>query len=295
MTILVTGGTGQLATGLAAQASGRKIVVLGRPILDFDQPDRIAGVLAAHRPSLIINAAAYTAVDKAETDADAAFRANAHGPEILAHYCAAADIPLIHVSTDYVFDGTKGAPYLEADPTNPIGVYGASKRAGEIAVLAACPKALVLRTSWVYAPYGRNFVLTMLGAAQRVPTLRVVADQIGCPTAAPDLAAAILAIADQLAQGWRHDYSGLYHAAGTGAISWHGLAAAAFAEAARYGRTPPEVIAITTGDWPTPVRRPADSRLDCGRLADVFGLRLPAWQDALRRMIDQALGRQNAG
>ena len=295
VTILVTGGTGQLATALASLAGGRKLVVIGRPTLDFDQPDRITEVLAAHQPSLIINAAAYTAVDKAEADIDAAYRANASGPEILARFCAAADIPLVHVSTDYVFDGAKGAPYVETDPTNPIGVYGASKRAGEIAVLAACPKTLVLRTSWVYAPYGRNFVLTMLAAAQRTQTLRVVADQIGCPTAAPDLAAAILAIADQLGNGWRDDYAGLYHAAGTGATSWHGLATAAFAEAAQFGRKLPEVIAIGTADWPTPVRRPADSRLGCDRLAEVFGLRLPDWQDALHRMIGQALGPPDAG
>jgi len=295
VTILVTGGTGQLATALASLAGGRKLVVIGRPTLDFDQPDRITEVLAAHQPSLIINAAAYTAVDKAEADIDAAYRANASGPEILARFCAAADIPLVHVSTDYVFDGAKGAPYVETDPTNPIGVYGASKRAGEIAVLAACPKTLVLRTSWVYAPYGRNFVLTMLAAAQRTQTLRVVADQIGCPTAAPDLAAAILAIADQLGNGWRDDYAGLYHAAGTGATSWHGLATAAFAEAAQFGRKLPEVIAIGTADWPTPVRRPADSRLGCDRLAEVFGLRLPDWQGALHRMIGQALGPPDAG
>ena len=289
MTILVTGGTGQLATAMGALAQRRDLMVLGRPTLDFDRPDRIAEMLASHRPSLIINAAAYTAVDKAESDVAAAFRANAAGPEILARYCAAADIPLIHVSTDFVFDGTKGTPYVETDITNPLGVYGTSKRAGEIAVLAACPKALVLRTSWVYAPYGRNFVLTMLGAAQRMPTLRVVADQIGCPTAAPDLAAAILAIVDQLSEGWREEYGGIYHAAGTGSTSWHGLACAAFAEAARHGRAPPEVIAIPTADWPTPVQRPADSRLDGGKLAQRFGVCLPAWQDALRRMIDQKL------
>ena len=292
MTILVVGGTGQLSTALAALGPERDLAVVGRPILDFDQPDRIAATLAAHRPTLIINAAAYTAVDKAESDVDAAFRANASGPEILARYCAAADIPLIHVSTDFVFDGTKGAPYVETDLTNPLGVYGASKRAGEIAVLAACPKALVLRTSWVYAPYGRNFVLTMLGAAQRMPCLRVVADQIGCPTAAPDLAAAILAIADQLGHGWREEYGGIYHAAGTGFTSWHGLASAAFAEAARHGRAPPEVTPIATADWPTPVQRPADSRLDSSKLAQRFGVMLPDWQDALSRMIDQALGAQ---
>lgn len=293
MTVLVIGGTGQLATALAGLAHGRDLIAVGRPTLDFDQPEHIPALLAAHKPSLIINAAAYTAVDKAETDVDAAYRANATGPEIVARFCASADIPLIHVSTDYVFDGAKGAPYVETDTANPIGVYGASKRAGEIAVLAACVKTIILRTSWVYAPYGRNFVLTMLAAAQRVPTLRVVADQIGCPTAAPDLAAAILAIADQLGAGWRDSYAGIYHAAGTGSTSWHGLACAAFAAASRHGRTPPEVIAITTADWPTPVHRPADSRLNCDKLARIFGVRLADWQDALDRMIDHTLGAQD--
>ena len=293
MSILVIGGTGQLATALAELADGRDIVVLARPTLDFDQPAQIPALLAARKPALIINAAAYPAVDKAASDVEAAYRANASGPEIVAQYCAAADIPLIHVSTDYVFDGAKGVPYVETDTADPIGVYGASKRAGEIAVLAACPKAVILRTSWVYAPYGRNFVLTMLGAAQRVSSLRVVADQIGCPTAAPDLAAAIFAIADQLGAGWRDCYAGIFHAAGTGSTSWHGLACATFAAASRHGRTPPEVIAITTADWPTPVRRPADSRLNCEKLARVFGVRLPDWQDALDRMIDQTLGAQH--
>ncbi|MBC7634565.1 MAG: dTDP-4-dehydrorhamnose reductase [Acetobacteraceae bacterium] len=290
VTILVIGRSGQLATALVAQAGGRDLVAVGRSDIDFDEPETILRSLTAHAPTLIIIAAAYTAVDRAETEAEAAYRANAIGPEIVARFCARADIPLIHVSTDYVFDGAKGAPYVETDTANPIGVYGASKRAGEIAVLAACAKAIILRTSWVYAPYGRNFVLTMLAAAQRVPSLRVVADQIGCPTAAPDLAAAILAIADQLGAGWRDSYAGIYHAAGTGSTSWHGLACAAFAAASRHGRTPPEVIAITTADWPTPVRRPADSRLNCDKLAQIFGVRLPDWQDALDRMIDQTLG-----
>ena len=288
-TILVIGTTGQLATALAEQAGSRDLVCLGRPEVDFAAPASLAAALARVQPSLVINAAAYTAVDKAETDAAAAEQANATGPAELARLCALADIPLIHVSTDYVFDVSKGAPYLETDPANPIGVYGASKRAGEVAVLAACPKALVLRTSWIYAPYGKNFVLTMLNAAVRLPQLRVVADQIGCPTSAPDLATAILAIADRLLTGWQAEYAGLYHAAGTGWTSWHGLAEFAIAEAARHGRPQPEIAAIATADWPTPVRRPADSRLDCSRLQRVFGVTLPHWQDAVRRTVDRVM------
>ena len=177
---------------------------VGPPEVDFDRPDSIAEVFAASAPSLVINAAAYTAVDAAEDDADAAFRANRDGPRDLARLCEAAGIPLIHVSTDYVFDGLKGAPYVETDAVAPQGVYGASKLAGEQAVLAACSRAIVLRTSWLYSPVGNNFVRTMLAAGQRNRHLRVVADQLGCPTSAADLADAILGIAARLANdGWQ--------------------------------------------------------------------------------------------
>ena len=163
----------------------------------------------------MVNATAYTAVDRAETEADAAMRVNRDGPAALAAWCAEAGIPLIHVSTDYVFDGLKGAPYVETDPTNPTGVYGATKLAGEQAVLAGCPRSIILRTSWVYAASGRNFVLTMLNARARTDRLRVVADQIGCPTTAADLARVILQIAARIrAEGWDDRYAGLYHAAG---------------------------------------------------------------------------------
>ncbi|MDE2006136.1 MAG: dTDP-4-dehydrorhamnose reductase [Rhodospirillales bacterium] len=289
MTVLVTGGTGQLAQALGAAAPGRGIAVrvVGRPAFDFDRPDSLAEAVAAANPSLVVNAAAYTAVDAAETDAAAAFRANRDGPAAIAAWCRAAGVPLIHVSTDYVFDGSKGAPYREDDPVAPLGVYGASKLAGEQAVLTSGARAIVLRTSWVYSHTGRNFVRTMLGAARRHPTLRVVADQIGCPTTAADLADAILAVAARIAaEGWQDRFAGVTHAAGGGWTSWHGLAVAAFTEAARHGVKVPEVAAIATVDWPTPVRRPPDSRLDCTRLGQVFGHALPDWRDGLRRAID---------
>jgi dTDP-4-dehydrorhamnose reductase len=240
-------------------------------------------------PSLIINAAAYTAVDKAETDVEAARRANTDGPRLLAEYCAEAGVPLIHVSTDFVFDGAKGAPYVETDATNPTSVYGTTKRDGEDAILATTARAIILRTSWVYAATGRNFVLTMLNAAKKTSQLRVVADQQGCPTAAADLAAAILRIADRFtAIGWSDSWRGIYHAAGSGATTWHGLATAAFAEAARFGAPIPTVTPIATADWPTPARRPADSRLDCGKLGRSFGIALPDWRNALSRTITAA-------
>ena len=241
----------------------------------------------------MVNAAAYTAVDAAESAPDEAARANASGPGLVAVACRDLGIPLVHVSTDYVFDGLKGAPYGEADATNPTGVYGATKLAGERAVLVAHPGAVVLRTSWVYAAAGKNFLLTMLGAARRLPRLRIVADQKGCPTNADDLAAATLAVADRLladaaGSGRERGLGGIYHATGQGETTWHGFAMAIFEEAARHGWPVPPVDAIQTVDWPTPARRPPDSRLDCTRLHAVFGVRLPAWQESLRPAVARA-------
>jgi dTDP-4-dehydrorhamnose reductase len=281
--ILVTGGTGQVATELAARAAVRRV---GRPEFDFDRPETIDAVFAAAAPSLVVNAAAWTAVDAAEANAEAALRANRDGPGRLAQLCAAAGVPLIHISTDYVFDGEKGAPYTETDATSPTGMYGSSKLAGEHAVLAAGGRAVILRTSWVYAAIGKNFIRTMLGAGLKTNTLRVVADQQGCPTNAGDLAEAILAVAARIGDGWRPEYGGIFNAAGTGSTTWHGLAVAALREAARHGRPMPTVTPIATADWPTPARRPADSRLDCSKLARVFGVRLPDWQPSLARTVD---------
>jgi len=291
--ILVTGGTGQLAQALAAAGGARDLRVVGRPECDFDRLAALPALLAAMRPALVVNAAAYTAVDRAESDAAAAWRANRDGPAVLAAWCAGAGIPLIHVSTDFVFDGAKGAPYVEADAPNPTSVYGASKLAGERAVLAVCPQAVVLRTSWVYAPAGRNFVLTMLNLARTRDHLRVVADQRGCPTAAADLADVILGIADAIAaRGWQREFGGVFHACGGGETTWHGLASAAIARAGAHGVPQPKAIdAITTAEFPTPVKRPADSRLDCTKLRDVFGLRLPHWEDALDRTIAAVFAR----
>lgn len=282
MTVLVTGGTGQLASAIAARAP---VAVVGRPRFDFDRPETLLETLRAASPTIVINTAAYTAVDRAEDEPEAAMRANRDGPALLAHHCAEAGIPLLHISTDYVFDGAKGAPYVETDATNPAGAYGATKLAGEQAVLAACPRALVLRTAWVYGPRGKNFVLTMLNAAKKTDRLRVVADQVGTPSSADDLAEAILALADSLTRAWRDEWAGVYHMAGTGWTSWHGLASAVFEEAAARGLPHATVEAIATGDWPTRARRPADSRLDCTKLERVFGLRLPHWRDAVARTV----------
>lgn len=284
--ILITGGSGQLAQALAAEAQARGLAffLAGRPEFDFDRPETLDAAFARAAPALVVNAAAYTAVDAAEDDRDAAFRANCRGPARLAVLCAETRIPLIHVSTDYVFDGTKGAPYTETDLPNPTGVYGASKRAGEEAVLASEARAIVLRTAWVYAAGGKNFVRTMLNAARAGRELRVVADQRGAPTAAEALAPVILDLAARIAP-WRPEWRGIYHAAGSGEATWHEFATAILTEAARFGLTPPPIGAIPTAEWPTRARRPADSRLDCGKLAASFGLTLPPWRESLARVI----------
>ena len=287
--ILITGGRGQLASALARLAPV-PVHLVGRPDFDFDRPETIAACFRAANPSLVVNAAAYTAVDAAEKDEDAAFRANRDGPAALAGLCRDAGIPLIHVSTDYVFDGTKASPYLETDPTGPQGVYGASKLAGEQAVLASGARAIILRTAWVYAAEGKNFLLTMLNLGKTRDRLTVVADQHGCPTAAADLADAILAIADRIQRdGWDDRFGGVFHAAGTGETTWHGFATAIFEAAARHGARVPVVDPIPTSAYPTPAKRPENSRLDCGHLAQVFGLRLPPWRESVVRTVKAAL------
>ncbi|MBS0640738.1 MAG: dTDP-4-dehydrorhamnose reductase [Proteobacteria bacterium] len=283
--ILVTGGAGQVASALAKAPS---VVRVGRPDFDFDRPETIEAVFRSVAPRLVVNAAAYTAVDKAESDVEAAYRANRDGPAALARLCAESGIPLIHISTDYVFDGAKPEPYVETDPVAPQGVYGASKLAGEEAVLASGCRAIILRTAWVYAAQGKNFVRTMLTLAKTRDALSVVADQDGCPTTAEDLAAAILAIVRRLDEtGWQPAYQGLFHAAGSGETNWHGLALATFEEASRHGARVPSVAAIATADYPTPAKRPANSRLSCDKLSRVFGVRLPEWRGSLARTIDE--------
>jgi dTDP-4-dehydrorhamnose reductase len=290
--ILVTGGSGQVAQALGALAPVRdmEVVVLGRPDVDFDRPESIEAAFASRPWAYVVNAAAYTAVDAAEADEAGAARANADGPALLARLAAGAEIPFIHISTDYVFDGSKGAPYRETDPTNPTGAYGRTKRDGEERVLKAGGRSVILRTAWVYSDTGKNFVRTMLAAGAKLPKLRVVADQKGSPTAAADLAAAILDIIAVIArEGWDSRFGGIFHATGSGETSWHGLAVATFEEARRHNGPSPEVEAITTADWPTPAQRPADSRLDNAKLAEVFGVTLPPWRDSLGRTVDRLL------
>lgn len=280
---LVTGGTGQLATALA-KAAPETVRVVGRPMFDLDRLETYRTLFADGVPDVLINAAAWTAVDAAEASPAAAGRANAEGPNALAALCNRYGTRFIHISTDYVFDGAKGAPYVETDPTCPTGVYGATKLEGEEAVMTELPDAVILRTAWVYAESGRNFVRTMLGAARKTDRLRVVADQVGCPTNADDLAHAVLAVARRMIAP-APPAGGIYHCAGSGETSWYEFARAIFASAGPLGWPVPEVQPIATADWPTPARRPADSRLDCGKLAATFGVRLPQWQPSLQRAV----------
>jgi len=286
--ILVTGRGGQLATGLEASlpAQGFEATLVGQPDFEFDKPGTIRAAFAAARPDAVVNCAAWTAVDAAEDAAASAFRANALGPALLAALCARAGIPLIQISTDYVYDGLKGAPYLEDDLPNPLSAYGRTKLAGEWAALAGNPMTTVLRTAWVFSPVGKNFLRTMLAVGAQRPELRVVADQHGHPTAAPDLADAIAGVLARMrATGWRPDYRGVFHAVAEGHTNWHGFAEAIFAAAKPFGGPGPVVHPIATADYPTKAARPADTRLDTGKLHATFGVALPPWQDGLARVM----------
>jgi dTDP-4-dehydrorhamnose reductase len=234
----------------------------------------------------VVNCAAWTAVDAAEDDEAGAFRANALGPALLARLCAEAGIPLIQISTDYVYDGLKGAPYVESDQPNPLSAYGRTKLAGEWAALAGNPMTSVLRTAWLFSPLGKNFVRTMLAVGATRPELRVVADQHGHPTAAPDLADAIAALLARVrSTGWHPAYRGVFHAAAQQGTNWHGFAEAIFAGAASHGGPCPRVIPIATHEYPVKATRPADGRMDGNRLAETFGVQLPHWQQGLERVL----------
>lgn len=295
--IVLTGAQGQLGWEFQrrAVAAGLTVDASDRDELDITDAAAVDAHLAAVRPALVVNAAAYTAVDKAESDSEAAFAVNRDGPAHLAHACAELGIPLIHVSTDYVFDGSYPGAYAEDDPVAPLGVYGVSKFAGEEAVRAACPRHVILRTAWVYGVHGQNFVKTMLRLGRERDVLRVVGDQRGCPTFAGDLADAVLAIAARLqagdvpADGW-----GTFHCTGQGHTSWYGLAREVFDRVGPQWERVPRVEAITTEEYPTPARRPANSVLDNARLERVYGLRLRAWEPALAEMLDTLLRSRDA-
>lgn len=288
MRILVTGREGQVASALVEEgaATGHEIIRLGRPDFDLAQPEGIRAALTAHRPDVVVSAAAYTAVDQAESEPDLAMSINGVAPGVIAAAAAEFGLPIVHLSTDYVFDGLKPTPYLETDATGPQGTYGRTKLAGEVAVAGSNPRHAILRTAWVYAHGGKNFVRTMLRLAADRPELRVVSDQLGGPTYATDLARAILAMAVTLpARPAGDEGFGLFHASGTGDTSWAGFATAIFERAAIEGLPSARVVPIATADYPTPARRPANSRLDCNKLHKVYGIRQPHWYDGLSRCL----------
>ena len=245
---------------------------------DFDSPGSLPSLVERIAPDVVVNAAAYTAVDKAESDAEAAMRANAEAPAAIAQACARRGALLVHYSTDYVFDGTGSRPYREDDPTSPLGVYGQTKLAGEQAIQASGCRHMIFRTAWVYADHGRNFLLTMLRLAKERDELRVVADQAGTPTPAA-------LIADVTARALAHggNQSGLWHLTATGSTNWHGFATEIMAQAVERGLLPraPAVVPIKTADFPTPARRPAYSCLGTAALVRDFGADLPDWRDGL--------------
>jgi dTDP-4-dehydrorhamnose reductase len=287
--ILVAGKSGQLAQCLRDLAALREIsmVAVGRPELDIASGEGVDRVINEVRPSAIVNAAAYTAVDPAEAEPERAFLTNCGGAGLLADAAARHDIPFIQVSTDYVFDGRKRQPYREDDVPAPLNVYGSSKLAGEAKVLKACPWTAVIRTSWVYSPYGRNFVRTMLRLSETQPVVRVVNDQRGTPTSAADLADAILVIAERLRSVNGRNDAGIYHLTGGGETSWYGFAGAIFESLARRGRRVPKLQAITTAEFPTAARRPRNSCLDSSKAERTFGVRLPPWRSSLEACLDQ--------
>jgi dTDP-4-dehydrorhamnose reductase len=295
MRLLVTGTSGQLAQSLleAGHEAGIDVIAIRRPQFDLTVPGTIRAALIDAAPDIVVNAAAYTAVDKAESEPELAHAVNATGSEELARQCEAQGIALVHISTDYVFDGTKHGRYVEDDATGPANAYGRSKLAGEIAVAAACARHVILRTSWVHSPFGANFVKTMLRLAESRPEIRVVDDQWGSPTYAPHLARAVLAVARQLPG--RDDGPGrlapwgVFHAAGGGETTWCRFAREIFRVSVELGGPSARVEAITTSDYPTPAKRPGNSRLDCGKLARVLGVTLPDWRLGARVCVERLL------
>ncbi len=288
--IAVTGSKGQVATALAERGGGKvEIVTLSRPAFALeDRASVLAGIEAA-RPDVVINAAAYTAVDKAESEEDLAMRVNGEGAGHVAEAAAKAGAPVLHLSTDYVFDGALDRPYREDDPTGPTGAYGRSKLMGERLVAERCKDSVILRTAWVYSPFGANFVRTMLRLNEARDEVGVVADQRGNPTSALDIADALLAVAERIREDSSPTLRGIFHMTGSGEATWADFAEAIFRNAHARGRKLTRVKPITTADYPTPARRPANSRLDNGKLNRAYCVALPDWRESLATCCDRLI------
>lgn len=296
MRIAVTGNTGQVVTSLIERGSslGHEVIALGRPELDLVDPISIARAIEDATPDVVVSAAAYTAVDKAESESALAQAINGTGAGAVAQAAQALGVPLVHVSTDYVFDGALDRPYVETDPTGPTGVYGASKLAGEQAVLAAHgDNSGILRVAWVYSPFGGNFVKTMLRLAADRGEISVVSDQIGNPTSALDIAEGILRVAGNLVADSNPTLRGVFHMTARGEASWADFAEAIFTTSVARGGPHAAVKRITAADYPTPARRPANSRLDCSRIAQTHGVALPEWHASLETVVNRLLAGAN--
>jgi dTDP-4-dehydrorhamnose reductase len=290
--LIVTGTQGQVVRALQERGPllGVEIVAIGRPDLDLADPDGVERVLADIEGDAFVNAAAYTAVDKAESEEELATRINGEGAGAVARAAAKSNRLLLHLSTDYVFDGALDRPWREDDPTGPIGAYGRSKLAGERKVAWEYPDSAILRTAWIYAPFGANFLKTMLRLGETRDEISVVADQRGAPTAALDIADALIAIArKRLSEPKNPAMAGVFHMTGAGEATWADFAEEIFAEAERFGRKPVRVRRISTADYPTPARRPANSRLDTSKLDRVFGVALPDWRASARACVARLL------
>jgi dTDP-4-dehydrorhamnose reductase len=293
--IIIIGKEGQVARALAerAPAHGVTAIPVGLPLLDLADPSGIEDILSETGGDLIVNAAAYTAVDQAEAEPELAEAINGIGAGAVAGAAAAMNVPVIQLSTDYVFDGAADRPYREDDETNPLGVYGFSKLLGEQAVAAETPNHAILRTAWIYSPFGRNFVKTMLRLARDRDEIAVVADQYGSPTSAFDIADGIIRIGRVLlAKPNETKLRGIFHMTGADSASWAEFASGIFEGSARLGCPRARVRPIGTADYPTPARRPANSRLDCTKIADAYGIALPSWRSSLeacvKRLLDEA-------
>jgi len=294
--VLVFGAAGQVGRELVGLSwpDGLRAVGLDRAAADITDSRAVVRAFDAEKPALVVNAAAYTAVDQAEQDQARAIAVNRDGTTIIAACCLGRRLPLIHLSTDYVFDGSKPGAYLEDDPVCPLGVYGASKEAGEEAVRDALTRHVILRTAWVFGVHGSNFVKTMLRLGAERSELRIVADQQGCPTEAADIARAVARIAATLLGAPGPQHFGTFNYAGQPPVTWHGFAEAIFARVASSGRPVPTLSAITTADYPTPARRPANSVLDSAKLARVYGIPPCDWQAALDRVLGTLIGATRA-
>jgi dTDP-4-dehydrorhamnose reductase len=288
-TLLLFGAGGQVGQDIIARggASGIEVAARARAQADIADADAVEQALRQARPQIVVNAAAYTKVDKAESERDEAFRVNATGPGLIAAACAAVGIPLIHLSTDYVFDGTKTTPYVESDPTAPLGVYGASKLAGEEAVWTRHKKHLILRTSWVYGKFGANFLKTVLRLAGERDELRIVADQHGSPTSTADIADAILALTPRLLAGDGH--WGTYHFTGDGETNWCQFADEILSRREKWLGSRPKLTPITTAEYPTPARRPANSVLDNALFRTTFRFGAKPWRQSVSDAVDALL------